>query len=85
MFTDVNMPGALDGFQLAQYVQDHHCAVAVIIGSESAALGRRRLALPPSFAEAVFDVGLGQPFEADDRREQGGASSPPLPSPASRL
>ena len=33
VFTDVDMPGVLDGFQLAQYVQDHHCDVAVIIGS----------------------------------------------------
>jgi CheY-like chemotaxis protein len=64
VFTDVDMPGVLDGFQLAQYVQDHHCDVAVIIGLESAALGRRRLALP-LLAEAVFDVGLGQPCEAE--------------------
>jgi CheY-like chemotaxis protein len=33
VFTDVDMPGVLDGFQLAQHVQDHHRDVAVIIGS----------------------------------------------------
>ena len=27
VFTDVNMPGCLDGFQLARHVQDHHCGV----------------------------------------------------------
>ena len=33
VFTDVNMPGHLDGFELARHVQDHHCGVGVIIGS----------------------------------------------------
>ena len=33
VFTGVDMPEALDGFQLGQYVQDDHCDVAVIIGS----------------------------------------------------
>jgi two-component system, response regulator PdtaR len=33
VFTDVNMPGCLDGFQLARHVQDHYCGVGVIIGS----------------------------------------------------
>ena len=33
VFTDVNMPGCLDGFQLARHVQDHHCGVGLIIGS----------------------------------------------------
>jgi DNA-binding NtrC family response regulator len=33
VFTDVDMPGRLDGFQLARHVQDHHHRVRVIIGS----------------------------------------------------
>jgi hypothetical protein len=33
VFTDVDMPGRLNGFQLAQHIQDHHHRVRVIIGS----------------------------------------------------
>jgi DNA-binding NtrC family response regulator len=33
VFTDVDMPGRLNGFQLARHVQDHHHRVGVIIGS----------------------------------------------------
>jgi two-component system, response regulator PdtaR len=33
LFTDVDMPGRLNGFQLARHVQDHHHRVGVIIGS----------------------------------------------------
>jgi two-component system, response regulator PdtaR len=33
VFTDVDMPGRLNGFQLARHVQDHHHRVKVIIGS----------------------------------------------------
>jgi DNA-binding NtrC family response regulator len=33
VFTDVDMPGRLKGFQLARHVQDHHHRVRVIIGS----------------------------------------------------
>ena len=33
VFTDVDMPGHLNGFQLARHVQDHHHRVGVIIGS----------------------------------------------------
>jgi two-component system, response regulator PdtaR len=33
VFTDVDMPGRLNGFQLARHVQDHHHRVRVIIGS----------------------------------------------------
>jgi CheY-like chemotaxis protein len=33
VFTDVDMPGRLNGFQLARHIQDHHHRVRVIIGS----------------------------------------------------
>ena len=33
VFTDVDMPGRLNGFQLARHVQDHHHRVGIIIGS----------------------------------------------------
>jgi CheY-like chemotaxis protein len=33
VFTDVDMPGRLNGFELARHVQDHHHRVKVIIGS----------------------------------------------------
>jgi two-component system, response regulator PdtaR len=33
VFTDVDMPGRLNGFQLARHVQDHHHRVRVIVGS----------------------------------------------------
>ena len=33
VFTDVDMPGRLNGFQLARLVQDHHHRIGVIIGS----------------------------------------------------
>jgi DNA-binding NtrC family response regulator len=33
VFTDVDMPGRLNGFELARFVQDHHHRVGVIIGS----------------------------------------------------
>jgi DNA-binding NtrC family response regulator len=36
VFTDVDMPGRLNGFQLARIVQDHHHKVGVIIGSGKA-------------------------------------------------
>jgi len=33
VFTDVDMPGRLNGSQLARHVHDHHQSVRVIIGS----------------------------------------------------
>ena len=33
VFTDVDMPGRLNGFQLARHVQDNHHRVRVIVGS----------------------------------------------------
>jgi two-component system, response regulator PdtaR len=33
VFTDVDMPGRLNGFQLARHIEDHHHRVGVIIGS----------------------------------------------------
>ena len=33
VFTDVDMPGRLNGFQLARHIEDHHHRVRVIIGS----------------------------------------------------
>jgi CheY-like chemotaxis protein len=33
VFTDVDMPGRLNGFQLARLIEDHHHRVRVIIGS----------------------------------------------------
>ena len=33
VFTDVDMPGRLNGFQLARHVQDHHHRIRGIIGS----------------------------------------------------
>jgi two-component system, response regulator PdtaR len=39
VFTDVDMPGRLNGFQLARYVQDHHHQIGVIIGSGKCDLG----------------------------------------------
>jgi two-component system, response regulator PdtaR len=33
LFTDVDMPGRLNGFELARHVQDHHHRVGIIIGS----------------------------------------------------
>jgi CheY-like chemotaxis protein len=33
VFTDVDMPGRLNGFQFARHVQDHHHRIGVIIGS----------------------------------------------------
>lgn len=36
VFTDVDMPGQLDGFQLARFVQDYHHHARVIVGSGKA-------------------------------------------------
>lgn len=33
VFTDVDMPGRLNGFELARFVEDHHHRVRVIVGS----------------------------------------------------
>ena len=33
VFTDVNMPGRIDGFQLARHVQDHYHRTGVIVAS----------------------------------------------------
>ena len=33
VFTDVDMPGRLNGFQLARHIEDHHHRVGVIVGS----------------------------------------------------
>ena len=85
-FTDVDMPGALNGFQLAQYVQDHHRDVAVIIGSGQCRPG-------PEDITPGTDLLLQKPYSTSalvnhvrrmTSREQGGARSPPLPSSASR-
>jgi DNA-binding NtrC family response regulator len=49
LFTDVEMPGRLNGFQLARIVQDHHHRVRVIIGS-----GRARPSAGDMAPHAVF-------------------------------
>ena len=54
VFTDVDMPGRLDGFQLARHVQDHHHRVGVIIGS-----GKRR---PDTGDVAPGTVFLQKPY-----------------------
>src|SRR5687768_11209626 len=33
VFTDVDMPGKVNGFELARFVQDHHQHIGVIVGS----------------------------------------------------
>jgi len=38
VFTDVNMPGKLDGFMLAAWIADHHPTVPVILASGVAEL-----------------------------------------------
>ena len=86
VFTDVDMPGALDGFQLAQYVQDHHCDVAVIIGSGKCRPGPEDISPGTIFLQKPYSTSaLVNHVRRMTVREQGGASSPPLPSPASRL
>jgi CheY-like chemotaxis protein len=49
LLTDVDMPGRLDGFQLARIVQDHFHRVGVIIVSGKAQPRREQIA-----PEAVF-------------------------------
>jgi DNA-binding response OmpR family regulator len=85
VFTDVDMPGALDGFQLAQYVRDHHSNVGVIIGSgkrhpRPEDIGRGTIFLQKPYSTSV----LVKHVRRMTVREQGGSSSPPFPSPVSR-
>ena len=82
VFTDVDMPGALDGFQLAQYVRDHHCDVAVIIGSGKCRPGPEDISPSTIFLQKPYSTSaLVNHVRRMTLREQGGASSPPLPSP----
>ena len=82
VFTDVDMPGALDGFQLAQYVRDHHCDVAVIIGSGKCRPGPEDISPSTIFLQKPYSTSaLVNHVRRMTLREQGGARSPPLPSP----
>ena len=85
VFTDVDMPGVLDGFQLAQYVQDHHRDVAVIIGSGKCRPGPEDITPGTIFLQKPYSTSaLVNHVRRMTSREQGGARSPPLPSSASR-
>ena len=57
IFTDVEMPGRLNGFELARIVQDHHQRVRIIVGS-----GRVRPGTGDIAPHAVF---LAKPYAAD--------------------
>jgi DNA-binding NtrC family response regulator len=82
VFTDVDMPGALDGLQLAQYVQEHHCEVAVIIGSGKCRPGPENISPGTIFLQKPYSTSaLLKHVRSMTVRDQGGASSPPLPSP----
>jgi CheY-like chemotaxis protein len=57
IFTDVEMPGRLNGFELARIVQDHHHRVRIIVGS-----GR---VCPRAGDIAPHTVFLPKPYAAD--------------------
>lgn len=57
LFTDVEMPGRLNGFQLARIVEDHHHRVRIIVGS-----GRLRPHEGDISPNAVF---LPKPYAPD--------------------
>jgi two-component system, response regulator PdtaR len=52
----VDMPGRLNGFQLARHVQDHHHRVAVIIGSGKCRPGDGDLAPDTLFLQKPYPL-----------------------------
>ncbi len=56
LFTDVDMPGELDGFQLARVVQDHHHHVSVIITSGAAQPGPYDMAPDAKFISKPYSL-----------------------------
>jgi DNA-binding LytR/AlgR family response regulator len=58
VFTDVNMPGRLDGFQLARIVQDYYHGTGVIV-----ATGKVVPAPGDISADAMF---LAKPYRAEN-------------------
>lgn len=57
LFTDVEMPGRRNGFELARIVEDHHHRIRVIIGS-----GRARPAAGDMSPASIF---LSKPYTPD--------------------
>jgi DNA-binding NtrC family response regulator len=56
VFTDVDMPGRLNGFQLARHVQDHHHRVGVIIGSGKCRPGPGDVAPGTTFLQKPYGL-----------------------------
>jgi DNA-binding NtrC family response regulator len=56
VFTDVDMPGRLNGFQLARHVQDHHHRVRVIIGSGKCVPGPEDVAPGTIFLQKPYPL-----------------------------
>ena len=57
LFSDVQMPGALDGFALAQWVRQHHPRVKVILtsGHEAVAVKANDLCVAGGFLPKPYD------------------------------
>ncbi len=56
VFTGVDMPGRLNGFQLARHVQDHHHRVGIIIGSGKCRPGPDDLAPGTVFLQKPYPL-----------------------------
>ena len=56
VFTDVDMPGQLNGFQLARFVQDHHHHIGIIIGSGKCRPGTHDVAPGTIFLQKPYPV-----------------------------
>jgi DNA-binding NtrC family response regulator len=56
VFTDVDMPGRLNRFQLARHVQDHHHRVRVIVGSGKCCPGPDDVAPGTIFLQKPYPV-----------------------------
>jgi two-component system, response regulator PdtaR len=57
VFTDVDMPGRLNGFQLARHVQDHYPCVGVVIGSGKCRPAPDEVAPGTSFLQKPYPLG----------------------------
>jgi CheY-like chemotaxis protein len=56
VFTDVDMPGHLNGFELARIVQDYYKGIAVIVGSGKCRPGPSDLAPGTTFLQKPYGL-----------------------------
>lgn len=58
MFTDVDMPGGIDGLQLAAMVRDRWPPIAIIVTSGLRAVNTDALPVPATFMPKPYDPGV---------------------------